>query len=67
MKTYEVTIYMRSNACVSPNKIAFKLLFEAKTAKSAKIGAWYYFNTWFNTAQYSRRDFRIEVKPYTAE
>ena len=67
MKQYTVTIYTRSNACVNPNKIVFQQIFEAKTAKSAKINAWHYFDAWFNTIGYSRHDLRIEAKPHTAE
>ena len=67
MKTYTVTIYTRSNACINPNKIVFKRIFEAKTAKSAKINVWHYVGDWCNALGYSRHDLRIEAKPYTAE
>lgn len=67
MKTYSVTIYTRSNACINPNKEVFQQILEAKTAKSAKINAWHFFDTWFNRARHSRHDFRIEAKQYTAE
>ena len=67
MKYYTVTIYTRSNACVSPNKIVSQQVFEAKTAKSAKINAWYYFNAWYNSIGYSRHDLRIEAKSFKAE
>ena len=67
MKKYLVTIYTRSNACINPNKEVFQQNFEAKTAKSAKINAWYFFDTWYNSVRYSRHDLRIEAKPYTAE
>ena len=67
MKTYLVTIYTRSNACISPNKEIFKHMLEAKTAKQAKLRTWYYFDAWFNSAGYSRHDLRIEAKPFTAE
>ena len=67
MKYYTVTIYTRSNACINPNKVVFQQVFEAKTAKSAKINAWHFFDTWYNSASYSRHDFRIEAKPCTAE
>ena len=33
MKTYLVTIYMRSNACINPNKVIFHRTLEANTAK----------------------------------
>ena len=67
MKTYSVTIYTRSNACISPNKVVFQHTEEAKTAKQAKLYAWQYFDALFNTLSYSRHDFRIEAEPYTAE
>ena len=67
MKYYSVTIYTRSNACVNPNKVIFQHYFEAKTANSAKINAWHYFNEWFNSLSYSRHDLRIEAKLFTAE
>ena len=67
MKTYSVTIYTRSNACISPNKEVFKRTLEAKTAKQAKLYTWYAFNAWYNNTGYSRRDLRIEAKPFTAE
>lgn len=67
MKRYVVTIYTRSNACINPNKEVFQRIFEAETAKQAKLHTWYYFNAWYNSAEYSRHDLRIEAKPYTAE
>ena len=67
MKTYSVTIYTRSNACINPNKEVFQRTFEAKTAKQAKLYAWQYFDAWFNSAEYSRHDLRIEAEPFTAE
>ena len=67
MKIYRVTIYTRSNACISPNKEVFKHMLEAKTAKQAMLYTWYYFDTWFNAIGYSRHDLRIEAKQYTAE
>ena len=67
MKQYTVTIYTRSNACINPNKEVFQRTFEAKTAKQAKLYTWLCFNAWYNSAEYSRHDFRIEAKPYTAE
>ena len=67
MKQYLVTIYTRSNACINPSKLIFYNIVEAETAKQAKLHTWYYFNAWFNSAEYSRHDFRIEAKPYTAE
>ena len=67
MKKYTVTIYTRSNACISPNKEVFKHMLEAKTAKQAKLYTWQYFDAWFNTIGYSRHDLRIEAKPCTAE
>ena len=66
-KYYTVTIYTRSNACISPGKVIFQHIVEAKTAKQAKLYTWYYFNAWFNSAEYSRHDLRIEAKPCTAE
>ena len=67
MKYYTVTIYTRSNACISPNKFVFKHTVEAKTAKQAKLYAWHFFDAWYNSARYSRHDLRIEAKPCTAE
>lgn len=67
MKQYTVTIYTRSNACISPNKEVFKRITKAKTAKQAKLFTWQYFDAWFNSLSYSRHDLRIEVKQYTAE
>lgn len=67
MKRYLVTIYTRSNACVNPNKDVFQQIVKAKTAKSAKINAWIFFNFWYNKEYYSRHDLRIETKPFTAE
>ena len=67
MKNYEVTIYTRSNACIRPDKIVFQHIVEAKTAKQAKLYTWQYFGAWFNSAEYSRHDLRIEAKPGTAE
>lgn len=67
MKKYLVTIYTRSNACINPNKEVFQQIFEAKTAKSAKINAWHYVDAWFNSLSYSRHDLRIEAKQFTAE
>ena len=67
MKCYKVTIYTRSNACINPNKVVFRLTVETKTAKQAKLRTWYYFDTLINTIGYSRHDLRIEAKPYTAE
>ena len=67
MKNYTVTIYTRSNACISPNKVVSQQVFEAKTAKSAKINAWHFFDTWYNSAHYSRHDLRIEAKQCIAE
>lgn len=67
MKKYSVTIYTRSNACVNPNKAVFQQMVEAKTAKSAKINAWFFFHFWYNDDRYSRHDLRIEAKPFTAE
>lgn len=70
MKKYTVTIYTRSNACINPNKEVFQQIFEAKTAKSAKISAWHFFDIWYNSARYSpysRHDVRIEAKSFTAE
>ena len=67
MKNYTVTIYTRSNACISPDKIVFQHIVEAKTAKLAKLYVWYYFNSWYNSAEYSRHDLRIEAKSFTAE
>lgn len=67
MKKYIVTIYTRSNACISPNKEVFQHILEVKSAKRAKIDTWYYFDTWFNSLCYSRHDLRIEVKTFTAE
>ena len=67
MKTYLVTIYMRSNACINPNKVIFHRTLEAKTAKQAKLYTWQYFNEWINTIGYSRHDLRIEAKQFPAE
>ncbi len=67
MKTYTVTIYTRSNACISPNKVVFQHTVEAKTAKEAKLYTWQYFDAWFNSSGYSRHDMRIEAKQHTAE
>ena len=67
MKKYTVTLYTRSNACISPNKAVFQHIVEGKTAKQAKLYTWQYFNAWFNSAEYSRHDLRIEAKQYTAE
>ena len=67
MKYYTVTIYTRSNACISPNKEVFKCMTKAKTAKLAKLYTWCYFNVWFNSAEYSRHDLRIEAKSFKAE
>ena len=67
MKYYTVTIYTRSNACISPNKEVFKRMTKAETAKQAKLYTWYYFNAWFNSAEYSRHDLRIEAKSFKAE
>ena len=67
MKTYLVTIYTRSNACISPDKIVFQHIVEAKTAKQAKLYTWQYFDAWFNSAEYSRHDLRIEAKSFKAE
>ena len=61
MKTYLVTIYTRSNACISPNKFVFLHIVDAETAKHAKLYTWDYFNAWFNSTEYSRHDLRIEV------
>ena len=67
MKKYAVKIYTRSNACINPNKVIFLHIVEAKNAKLAKLYTWYYFSSWYNSAEYSRHDLRIEVKQYTAE
>ena len=67
MKHYTVTIYTRSNACISPNKVVFQHTVGAKTAKKAKLYTWQYFDAWFNSLSYSRHDLRIEAKPFTAE
>ena len=67
MKNYLVTIYTRSNACISPNKFVFKHTVEAETAKQAKLYTWYYFDAWFNSTEYSRHDLRIEAKSFKAE
>ena len=67
MKKYSVTIYTRSNACISPNKVVFQHTAEAQTAKQAKLYTWQYFDAWFNSTGYSRHDLRIEAKPFTAE
>ena len=67
MKKYAVKIYTRSNACINPNKLVIQYTVGAKTAKQAKLYAWQYFDAWFNSAEYSRHDLRIEVKTFTAE
>ena len=67
MKKYTATIYTRSNACINPDKVVFQRTFEAKTAKQAKLYAWQYFDTWFNSAEYSRHDLRIEAIQSPAE
>ena len=67
MKTYFVTIYTRSNACISPNKVIFQHIVESKTAKQAKLHTWQYFDAWYNSTGYSRHDLRIEAKQCTAE
>ena len=67
MKNYTVTIYTRSNACVSPNKIVSQQVFESETAKQAKLYAWQYFDAWYNSTGYSRHDLRIEAKSFKAE
>ena len=67
MKKYTVTLYIRSNACISPNKAVFQHIVEGKSAKQVKRYAWYNFNAWYNSAEYSRHDLRIEAKPFTAE
>ena len=67
MKKYTVTLYIRSNACISPNKAVFQHIVEGKSAKQVKQYAWYYFSAWYNSTGYSRHDVRIEVKPFTAE
>ena len=67
MKKYAVTIYTRSNACISPDKEVFKRMLAAKTAKQAKLYAWQIFDIWYNSAHYSRHDLRIEAKECTAE
>ena len=67
MKTYTVTIYTRSNACISPNKEVFKRMTKAKTAKLAKLYTWQYFDAWYNSTGYSRHDLRIEAKSFKAE
>ena len=66
MKKYSVALYTRSNACISPNKAVFHHIIDAKSAKQAMLYAWYYFNAWYNSADYSRHDVRIEVKPFNA-
>ena len=66
-KYYTVTIYTRSNACISPNKFVFKHTVEAKTAKQAKLYAWQYFDAWYNSTGYSRHELRIEAIQCTAE
>ena len=66
-KYYTVTLYTRSNACISPNKAVFQHIVQAKSAKQVKLYAWYYFDTWFNTIGYSRHDLRIEATPLEAE
>ena len=67
MKTYTVIIYTRSNACINPNKVIFKHIVEAKTAKLAKLYTWQYFDAWYNSTGYSRHDLRIEAKSFKAE
>ena len=67
MKTYLVTIYTRSNACISPNKVIFQHIVETKTAKQAKLHTWQYFDAWYNSTCYSRHDLRIEAKSFKAE
>ena len=67
MKKYAVTIYTRSNACISPNKEVFQRTLAAKTAKQATLYTWQIFDTWYNSAHYSRHDLRIEAKQHTAE
>ena len=67
MKTYIVTIYTRSNACINPNKVIFKHIVEVETAKQAKLYTWHFFDAWYNSARYSRHDLRIEAKQFTAE
>ena len=67
MKKYLVTIYTRSNACINPNKVIFQHIVEAETAKQVKLYTWYYFNAWYNSAEYSRHDLRIEANAFTAE
>ena len=67
MKHYTVTIYTRSNACVNPNKAVFHQAFKAKTAKEAKLYTWQCFNAWYNSAEYSRHDLRIEAEQCPAE
>lgn len=67
MKKYTVTVYTRSNACISPGKAVFQHIVEGKSAKQVKQYAWYYFNAWYNSTGYSRHDLRIEAKQYTAE
>ena len=67
MKKYSVTIYTRSNACISPNKVIFQHIVESKTAKQAKLHTWHYFDAWYNSTGYSRHDLRIEAKQCTAE
>ena len=67
MKKYTVTICTRSNACISPNKEVFQHILESNTAKRAKLDTWHFFDTWYNSAHYSRHDVRIEANPFTAE
>ena len=67
MKNYTVTIYTRSNACISPNKVVFQHAVETETAKQAKLHTWQYFDAWFNSLSYSRHDLRIEAKQCPAE
>ena len=67
MKKYEVTIYTRSNACLSPNKKLATGSLPANSIKNARIDAWEFFNHWFNNMKLHRNDVRIEVKPFTAE
>lgn len=67
MKTYIVTIFTRSNSCISPNKFLFSDILPATTIKNAKIDAWHIFDFWHNDMNLSRHDVRIEAKQFTAE
>ena len=67
MKTYKVTIYTRSNDCISPINFVFQHTVEAKTAKQAKLYTWQHFDELFNSLNCSRNNLRIEVEQYTAE